>query len=197
MEHILSLYPRPQQNIYADQTLRMLAALGQAPDPLALTRTLAKLFDYLNDGETMLIHPWWSPLYPAAGTPRLFHVMPFRPWGDAVTAATRQACEAAGVKYVRGDEVAEPDVIRSIWEEMARATYILVDLTGFNANVALELGIAHTLGKKTQMMAQGDPKASVFPSISKFRVRSYAVDSLQKTLGKEVREFLLPNNRET
>ena len=194
LEYILSMYQRPQQNVYVDQTLRMLAQLRKAPDPLAITRTLVKLFDYLKDGETMLVHPWWSPVYPEENKPRLFHIMPFRPqWADRVTTVTRELSEAASVKYVRGDEVAEPNVIRSIWEEIARATHVLVDLTGFNANVALELGIVHTLGNKVLMVGQGDPKAHVFQSISRFRVQSYDFKSLEETLGKEVRKFLLSN----
>jgi hypothetical protein len=169
----------------------MLDDIRQTPDSLAMTRTLTKFFEYLKDGETILVHPLWSPVYPELKNPRLFHVMPFRPeWADQVTAVTRKLCEAAGVKYVRGDEASDPNVIRSIWQEIARATHVLVDLTGFNPNVALELGIAHTLGKKVLMTGQGDPQSCVFPSISKLRVQSYDVRSLKGTLGKEVIKFL-------
>lgn len=193
LEYVISKYPRPQKNVYVDQTLRMLSELRKAPDPLAVTRTLTKLTDYLNDGETILINPWWSPVYPHENKLRLFHVMPFRPeWADRVTAVTRKLCND-DVDYVRGDEVDEPNVIRSIWEEIARATHVLVDLTGFNANVALELGIVHTLGKKVLMVGQGDPKAHVFQSISKFRVQSYEIKRLDETLGKEVSKFLSPD----
>jgi hypothetical protein len=120
--------------------------------------------------------------------------MPFTPkWADRVTAVTREVCESSGVKYVRGDEVAEPNVIRSIWQAIAQATHILADLTGFNANVALELGIAHTLGKNVLMVGQGDPRALVFQSIGKFRIQSYDKKRLEETLGKELREFLKSN----
>jgi nucleoside 2-deoxyribosyltransferase len=192
LEHVLSLYSRPHQDIYVDQTLRMLIDFRKAPDPLAITRTLVTLFDYLKDGETMLIHPRWSPVYAEQDKPRLFHVMPFKPkqWADRITEVTREVCEAAGVKYVRGDEVDEPNIIRSIWEEIAQATHVLVDLTGFNANVALELGIAHTLGKKILVTTDGDPKLHVFKSISRFRVKRYDAKRLKETLGREIREFL-------
>jgi len=192
LEYILSMYQRPQQNIYVDQTLRMLTDLRKTPDSLAISQTLVKFFDYLKDGETMLICPRWSPVYAEVNNPRLFHVMPFKQkWSDKVTEVTREVNEAAGVKYVRGDEVAEPNIIRSIWEEIAKASYVLADLTGFNANVALELGIAHTLGKKVLMMGQGDPKAHIFHSISKLRVMSYDIKDIEKTLGKKVTNFIL------
>lgn len=187
LEHVLSVHQRPQQNVYADQSLRILAELRKAPDPLAITHTLSKFFEYLADGKTMLIHPWWAPVYPEEDKPSLFHVMPFGPkWADRVTDAANRVCEKSGVRYVRGDMVPEPDVIRSIWEELARAAYVLVDLTGLNANVALELGIAHTMGKKLLMVGQGDPGRCVFGSISKLRVGKYDVKKLDQTLGKEV-----------
>jgi hypothetical protein len=192
LEHVLSLYSRPHQDVYVDQTLRMLTDLRKAPDPLAITRTLVTLFDYLKDGETMLIHPRWSPVYTAQDEPRLFHVMPFKPekWADRITGVTREVCDAAGVKYIRGDEVDEANVIRSIWEEIARATHVLVDLTGSNANVALELGIAHTLGKNILMTTDGDPGLHVFKSTSKFRGAGYDAKRLKNTLGRDIRKFL-------
>jgi hypothetical protein len=168
----------------------MLSEIRKQPDPLTLTRTATKFFEYLNDGETMLIHPWFSPVFPEVNNPRLFHVMPFGPkWAAKVTAVTREVCEAAGTKYVRGDEVAEPNVIRSIWEEIARATHVLVDLTDFNSNVTLELGIAHTLGRKVLMVGQGKTIDLLFPSIQKLRVQPYTISGLKQILGKTVRNF--------
>lgn len=192
LEYILSLYKRPQQNIYVDQTLRILSVFQKSPDPLSITRTLLKFFDYLKDGETMLIHPLWSQVYPEDKKLRLFHVMPYSPtWADNVAQTVREVCEVNDVKYVRGDEVDDANVIRSIWHEIAQATHVLVDLTGFNPNVALELGIAHTLGKKILIAGQGDAKSFVFKSISKFRVHSYEFTRIKETLGKELNKFLL------
>jgi len=117
--------------------------------------------------------------------------MPFRPkWADAVANATREICEGNGVMYIRGDEVKEPNVIRSIWEEIARATHVLVDLTGFNANVALELGIAHTLGRKVLMVGQEKTVDLLFPSIQKLRVQPYTMSRLEQTFGIAVRNFV-------
>jgi hypothetical protein len=174
-----------------DQTLRLLSDLRKEPDPLAIARTLSKFFDFLNDGASMLIQPLWPPAYPHAADLRLFHVMPFRPqWAHDVTNIVRYTCKDAGVQYIRGDEVDEPNVIRSIWDEIARSTHVLVDLTGFNANVALELGIAHTLGRKTLMVGQGNTVDHLFPSIRKMRVYNYDVKQLEQTIGSAVKTFL-------
>jgi hypothetical protein len=160
LENVINKNPRPNPDVYADQTLRMLSELRKKPDSLAITRTLTKFYEYLNDGKTMLVQPVWSPVYLSGEEARLFHVMPFRPqWADSVKSVTREACEDSNVKYIRGDEIAEPNVIHSIWEEISKAAYVLVDLTDFNANVALELGIAHALGKKVLMICQGGPEA--------------------------------------
>jgi hypothetical protein len=77
------------------------------------------------------------------------------------------------VHYVRGDRVRDPNVIRSIWEEINRASHVLADLTGFNTNVALELGIAHTLGRPTLMVGQETTVRGLFPMIARLRFDSY------------------------
>ena len=193
LAHILSRYPRPQNDVYVDQTIKVLTDLRNDRDPLAMTETLSKLADYLDDGQTMLIQPFWPPVYPAVNDRRLFHVMPFRPkWADRVTELVRNTCENAGVAYIRGDEVDNPDVIRSIWEEIARASHVLVDLTGFNANVALELGIADTLGKNTRMVGQGNTVDHLFPSIVKRRFFQYDLLDRAKSIRAQIEDFIAP-----
>ena len=92
-----------------------------------------------------------------------------------------------GVRYVRGDEAIDPNVIRSIWEELARATHVVADLTGFNANVALEMGIAHTLGRPCLLVGQHDTIRRLFPMIAKQRLHTYTALS---DLGCQVAGFL-------
>ncbi len=187
-DHILSKYPRPYPDTYVDQTLRLLEDQKKDPDPLMLDRTIAQLVNFLKDGATMQIHSVWSPVYPKADHPRLFHVMPFCPhWADDVKTITRSTCEALEVEYVRGDEMEDPNVIRSIWEEIARATHVVVDLTGFSANVALELGITHTLGRPSLLVGQGNTVNQLFPMIAKLRVHTYKDTRELETL---VQDFL-------
>jgi len=175
LDYILSRYTRPHPDIYVDQTLKLLEDQKKDPDPLMLDRTIAQFVDFLKDGATMLIHPVWSPVYPLPEQRSLFHVMKYSPreWASEVTAITRQTCEAQDVAYVRGDEIADPNIIRSIWEEIARATHVLVDLTGFSANVALELGITHTLGRPYLMVGQDVTMDKLFPLVAKLRFQKY------------------------
>ncbi len=52
----------------------------------------------------------------------------------------------------------------------------LVDLTGFNANVTLELGLAHALARKALILGQVGTEKRLFPSIAKLRVAPYSLD---------------------
>lgn len=166
-------YSVPSPDTYLDQTLKELRRLQADPDPVAVTVALKTLGGFLGAAAPMLLHPVWPPVYPEPGKLRLFHVMPFRPeWSDAAADRVEKACRKGGVQYVRGDRVTDSNVIRSIWKEINRASHILVDLTGFNANVTLELGIAHTLGRPTLIACQGTA-FEPFPAIAKLRFRLY------------------------
>jgi len=118
--------------------------------------------------------------------------MPFgEAWSNVAMRAVEEVCRDAQVKYVRGDTVANPDIIESIWNEIAAATHVIVDITSFNANVALELGLAHALGRNVLLVAQGeDVEKHLWPSISKLRVEPYALDPDTSRLRQSSRLFL-------
>ena len=174
IDEILGRYPIPQSDTYVDQTLKQLQRLRADPDPVAVTSALKALVSFAVEDDLMLIHPAWPPTYPDSVRSRLFHVMPFRPeWADAAAARVESACAAANADYVRGDRVKDANIIGSIWKEISQASHVLVDLTDFNENVALELGIAHTLGRPTVMVGQGDTVERLFPMIAKLRFYPY------------------------
>ncbi|HEX7229908.1 MAG TPA: hypothetical protein VF452_05905, partial [Candidatus Binatia bacterium] len=81
------------------------------------------------------------------------------------------------IRYIRGDKVLEPDILRSIWDEICRATHIVVDLTGLNANVVLELGIAHTLGRNVLLISKDRQPEKYFRAIAKQRIHPYTLES--------------------
>jgi hypothetical protein len=196
---VLREYPLPGTNTYADQTLKQLrrlrdepGPLDTKPDPLAVRDALKTLVTYLGDPAPMLIFPPWPPAYRVEDTPRLFHVTPFGPdWANDSSENVERACEAIGAEYVRGDRVTDPEVIRSIWKEIIVASHVVVDLTGFNLNVALELGISHTLGRPTLLVGQGDTVKRLYPTIAKLRLHPYA-DAAGSELTQHVTTFLSP-----
>ena len=62
-----------------------------------------------------------------------------------------------------------------IWDNLCQASHLVVDLTGLNANVALELGIAHALGRNVLLITQDSVEQVHFPSLAKLRVHRYSL----------------------
>ena len=162
-----------------------------ATDAIEARGRIESLIGFAGPQAPRLIFPAWPGAYPVAGERRLFHVMPFSlPWSNNVRDAVAAACDRHRVRYVRGDEVPDPRVIRSIWAEICRASHVLVDLTAFNANVALELGLVHGLGRNTLVVGQDDTVQMLFPAIRKLRVLPYPLAGGSGTLADAVERFI-------
>jgi len=85
-----------------------------------------------------------------------FIVMPFsQEWSVDVHRILAGACEAAGVRPVRGDDLFTPtDFLEDIWQNINAADFVIADITGRNPNVLYELGIAHTLAKPVLILSR-------------------------------------------
>jgi hypothetical protein len=85
-----------------------------------------------------------------------FIVMPFtQEWSADVHRILASACEAAGVRAVRGDDLFTPtDILEDIWQSINTADFVIADITGRNPNVLYELGIAHTLAKPVLILSR-------------------------------------------
>lgn len=78
-----------------------------------------------------------------------FVMMPFGQWMDNYYREVYvPAIREAGLEPIRADELfSTGSVIEQIWEQISRAKVLLADLTGKNANVFYELGLAHAAQK--------------------------------------------------
>ena len=85
-------------------------------------------------------------------------------------------------KTLRNAESGLALVMRSIWDHLCSATHLIADLTKLNPNVALELGIAHTLGRNVLLISQDDPEQWTFPHLAKQRVHRYALKTRARRL---------------
>lgn len=148
----------------------------QACDGVKVRAVLETVLGMAGPESPLLVSPAWPGDYPNPSEPRCFHVMSYGDkWSDETSSIAEHAC-AGRATYVRGDKVPEPDIIRSIWNDICRATHVLVDLTGFNPNVALELGMAHTLGRNVELVSQDAQAIGRIPSLAKQRVHVYSLE---------------------
>ena len=85
-----------------------------------------------------------------------FVLMPFASqYREVYDLVYRPVCEQKGLTCWRVDEVNRPgSITRDIVDGIIGARILIADLTGRNANVFYELGIAHSIGNKTIMTAQ-------------------------------------------
>ncbi len=78
-----------------------------------------------------------------------FVMMPFGEWFNRYYQEIYiPAIREAGFEPVRGDELfTTGSVVEQIWEQVTKSPVLLADLTGKNANVFYELGLAHAARK--------------------------------------------------
>lgn len=145
-------------------------------DPLQFRAALYNFNSALNGSRFVVVTPRWPLSYAHGGRTRCFIVMPFAKEMEATQRTYRaiaDECARLGVDTVRGDVAVGQEIIRSICEETGRASHVLVDLTGFNPNVCLELGIADVLGKHSLLIGLAGTETRLFPNIAKRRCHPY------------------------
>ncbi len=102
--------------------------------------------------------PMWGALPGAVDEKSCFVITPF---GDAsnIQEVYRDViiptAEEVGLRVRRADDIfSHGEIIRDIWAAIGAARIIIADVTGRNANVFYELGMAHAIGKDVIMLAQ-------------------------------------------
>jgi hypothetical protein len=143
-------------------------------DPAGFAAIGPQLLRSLPHAGLCILHPAWPGAYPSAAERRCFHVMPFTTsWSAAVRDTLRDACVKLGISYERGDMSREGRIIHAIWNEICRAHLVVVDVTGGNLNVLIELGMVHALGRASLVVRnRGEPHVRV-PSLDKVRTLEY------------------------
>lgn len=126
--------------------------------------------------------------------------MPFKPeLKEIYTEVYVPVCEKNGFKCWRVDEISKPgSITKDIVDGILDADVVIADLTGKNANVFYELGIAHCAGNKTIMTAQSS--ADVPFDIANYRVIFYeqtisGCKDLAKKLDAAIKELLAALDR--
>jgi hypothetical protein len=82
-------------------------------------------------------------------------MMPFDAGFNRVYGALKQAVADAGMRCARTDDIWNHDtIIQDVVKLISTACVVICDLSGKNANVFYEAGIARTLGKEVILIAQ-------------------------------------------
>lgn len=106
---------------------------------------------------------------------KAFVIMPFAPRLAPIYSAIQQACSIAGITSVRADEVLGPGpIVNQIFDNLADADLAIAEVTDRNPNVYYEVGVAHSLGKPTILLARRDSISDLPFDISHNRVIAYA-----------------------
>ncbi|VVB87596.1 Nucleoside 2-deoxyribosyltransferase [uncultured archaeon] len=179
------------QNFIVKQSLKLIDD-EVARDPIKFRQFLEPVLGGAGQDAPQIVFPAWPGSYPDPEMRRCFHVTAFGPaWAKDTMNIVSSGCEIAGVEYIRGDKVLDPNIIRSIWDNLCQASHVVVDLTGLNANVMLELGIAHALGRNVLLVTQDSDIKSYFSSITKLRMHTYSItsDSGLKPLNDALNKF--------
>ena len=146
-------------------------------DPIRFADALSTFNSKLGGAnEHAILLPRWPGAYPDASAPRCFAVMPFRDGSNRAYETIAAVAREAGVEPVRGDVAEHQQIVVSIWEEICRATHVTVDLTGFNLNVCLELGLAHALGRPMWLIGSDGTERTLstrLPGVAKWRCHTY------------------------
>jgi hypothetical protein len=89
--------------------------------------------------------------------PLCFVLMPFKPNFQRIYEEIKPVIEKFGFEVKKANDLyTVKPVIEDIWEYINKASVIVADVTGKNPNVFYELGIAHTIGKRTIIITQNE-----------------------------------------
>jgi nucleoside 2-deoxyribosyltransferase len=147
-----------------------------------------------------LVYPAWPARYPKRGERRCFHASASANWAEVAGEVVRDVCRVRGAIYSHSRD-AEPGILRAAWDEVCSASHLIADLTDLDAGVALELGIAHALGKPCLLVLDADGTADdaeirrAFPAIAGDVIHPYFTADRYEGLERSLADFLAaPSN---
>ena len=106
--------------------------------------------------KAMIIEPIFRNRQTKVVRNKVFVLMPFtEEWSNRIWKKILQPLISdSGMEAKRADDLYGRDIMEDIWTALCEAQIVVADITGRNANVFYELGIAHTLGKSVILLSQ-------------------------------------------
>jgi hypothetical protein len=114
------------------------------------------------------------PLNPIEKKNRIFVAMPFSDdYNDSYEYGIKIVLDQKGIEYYKANtEIKNKDMMCKICEEMQSCGKVIVNISGLNANVMLELGLAYGLGKEVIIIK--DKKTTTISDLGGIEYREYA-----------------------
>jgi len=145
--------------------------------------------------------PIRNPLSKPQPKTKCFLAMPYGPnWFTSVRDAVEDAVKTAGYEFDIAADISKPgNIMQQVWGSIRQAPVVIADLTGLNANVMYEVGVAHALGKQVILITQ-EPSAIPFDIRGNrwyaYRLAELAVLEkwLQTSLAEVATELALPTS---
>lgn len=126
---------------------------------------------------------------------RCFFLMPFHESFDPIYGTVKDILMESGYICNRVDEITDSKpIISKILTEILRAQYIIADLTGCNANVFYELGIAHTFKDSQNVLLIKQKNTDAPFDIKHLQYCEYNPNNLKQLAGI-IRNFITQNRR--
>jgi hypothetical protein len=145
----------------------------------------------LPEDHTIRVTPYFRTRDLRIDTHRCFVLMPFNvPLSRRIfDEILKPLFETCGLGATRADNMWGADIMEDVWRAINESFVIVADVTGRNANVFYELGIAHTLGKNVILLTQDDRDVPF--DIARFRYIKYE-DNLDgyRVLQQQIPEFI-------
>jgi hypothetical protein len=155
---------------------------GQALESIANEHVRSELARVERQMNIVQISPIFGPASYAIDPRLAFVLMPFTDELSAIYSTfVKPTIEdpAFGLVCRRADDVkSNRAIIQDIWKSICEARLIVADLSGLNANVMYELGIAHTLGKETILIYQRGENVKFPFDLAHIRRIEYANDAI-------------------
>lgn len=118
-----------------------------------------------------------------------FIIMPFaQEYTQAYTDIIQPAVIECGIECVRADEDSQGNIHNQMMDRIFNADILITDITGLNPNVFYELGVAHTISKKTIVVCNGDKMDKVPFDIAPYRILTYKLDDSKTEYTEQLQE---------
>ncbi len=204
-EHFISLFAP----VVFDQQLIGLFVFGvsrfapcfEEQESLSLLRRAQRLFSrqciytFQRRTKELIVSPVFATRETRVEPNLVFVLMPFgEAWSNRIwERLLRPVCAALGMRAVRADDLYGRDIMEDIWGGICRARVVIADITGRNANVFYELGLAHTVGKDVILITQS--VTDIPFDLNRFRHIVYednmdGYDKLKKELEATITEII-------